>query len=716
MGSFRLIAFLHRLSAHRWLSSIRNSLVLLLPVTIIGAVAVLIGSVPLSAMFPDMAATASDNITNLASLVGNASYGILALFLLVLVSHSLAQEARRRMTNSLSPLVVVSVAIINFFIFTQISEPVAGQSALGTHSILPALLVAIFSAEVFMLCLRIQHRLFGPQTHDFAPNLNLAVRSVGPALVAVLLFLATITILSLLAFDISAWLGAGVLAINEASGSPLPGLVILGFLNQVLWFVGVHGPHALDNVYRIVLEAPQSVGSTIEITRSFYHLYVHIGGSGATLGLLLAILFYVRQGATRRVAKISLLPGLFNINEPVIYGLPIVLNPLYLIPFVFAPLVQIVVSYGFIRFGLVALDVATVPWMTPPLLAGTLNAGSWSGGALQFINLMLSVLIYLPFVKFVEQRQQTEMFEKIRRVTAEIETLKQQRRNVLDRQDGLAHTARLLLQEFMQDLDSGSGRVYLAYQPQHNCLKSVVGVEALIRWEHRHYGHISPVAICALAEESEQIISVGRWVIKTACKQLHDWKQAGIDKIRMSVNLSPIQLKDESLLAVVNQSLQANRLQASELCFELTESQLIPDDPESTRTLNGLQAIGVALEMDDFGMGYSSMLYVRRFQFNSIKLDGSLTKDILQDSNCSDIIRSVVQLGRALGILVIAEYVETEEQQVELQNLGCDIFQGYLFSPALSGESCFDYLLKHGVATSLIVKDEPENKTEALAG
>jgi len=154
-------------------------------------------------------------------------------------------------------------------------------------------------------------------------------------------------------------------------------------------------------------------------------------------------------------------------------------------------------------------------------------------------------------------------------------------------------------------------------------------------------------------------------------------------------------------------------LKASELCLELTESQHVPDDLVSTGTLKGLQTMGIHLEMDDFGMGYSSMLYVRRFKFSAIKLDGSLTKEVLQDNNCSDIINSVVQLGRALGIRVIAEYVETREQQVELEKLGCEAFQGYLYSPALAGGNCLDYLLKHQRLAGLNTAEMPDLRNPA---
>jgi EAL domain-containing protein (putative c-di-GMP-specific phosphodiesterase class I) len=156
-----------------------------------------------------------------------------------------------------------------------------------------------------------------------------------------------------------------------------------------------------------------------------------------------------------------------------------------------------------------------------------------------------------------------------------------------------------------------------------------------------------------------------------------------------------LQLRDETLPDYVQACLQANGLAPAELGLELTESQHVPDDPLSIATLKNLEALGIYLEMDDFGMGYSSMLYIRRFNFDAIKLDGSLTREVMLDNNCSDIIASVVLLGRAVGIRVVAEYVETREQQAMLEELGCEVFQGYLYSAPLAGAPCLEYLLRH---------------------
>jgi len=691
VGNSSFLAALQLLSSHRWLRAIRNSLVLLLPVIFVGALALLLGSFPFAILLPQTSVEVWRDLSHLALLVWQASGGILALCLVVLISHYLAVDARERRVAEVSPPLAATVALVNLFIFTQLFlGPDVHLWMFGARSTLIAILVAISSSELLFLCLRCKALRVGRQTYVLDPSLHLAVRAIVPVLTTVLAFLLLSKALSLFHPDLSRSIGVGLLRLDQAFASELPGLLVLSVLHQLLWFVGIHGTNVLENVFSVLFYSAGDGRQVLGMSKTLFDLYVHVGGSGSTLGLLLVILIRHRSGDSGRVARYALIPSLFNINELVIFGLPIVFNPVYLVPFVLAPLLQIVVSYLCIRYGLVALDVVAVPWITPPPLAGMINSASWHGAALQLCNLLMSAAVYSPFVGFAERQGHREGLGNVQRILSEIEGIRVQSSSVLSRHDDIGHTARKLVHEFIQDL--GSERVFLAYQPQHDVSQRVVGVEALLRWKHRHFGLISPGVICVLLEEANQICALGRWTIVVACRQLRDWKLAGIENLRVSVNLSPLQLKDAGLLPLVVECLQGNHLQAGELALELTESQHVPDDRESVQTLKALQAMGIHLEMDDFGMGYSSMLYIRRFHFDAIKLDGSLTREVLQSNNCRDIIASVVQLARALKMRVVAEYVETREQQELLARLGCDAFQGYLYSPALVGEQCLDYL------------------------
>ena len=703
------------LSELRWLKAIRDSLMLLLPVVFVGAIAILLGSFPYSIFFPDLQLPFAREARELLMLAWNASNGIVSLCLVVLVSHFLAVEARNRQVVEISPPMAAIVGLVNFFIIARFTDAASGAWILGPHNVLPAILVAIFSTEILLFFIRFTAPRFGRKTYDLEPSLHLALNAIVPVVLTVTLFVLASKGISLLSLDLGLAIRDSVASLNAFSGSKMPGLLIVSLLNQLLWFVGIHGWNVLESIYPVLFTGPGDPQPVMDVTMSFLSLYAHIGGAGTTLGLLLAIQIYARHGEARRISRLALLPSLFNINELVIFGLPIIFNPSYLLPFVLAPLAQTIVSYLCVQSGWVLLDVTQVPWTTPPILSGFLNSGSWHGGALQLFNIALSTLIYAPFVRIAERRRRSENLNHMRRIIAEIGTLKLQQANVLDRYDEIGHAARKLLHEFLHDL--GSERVFLAYQPQHDRGGRATGVEALLRWQHERFGFISPAVVCALLEEADQIIPFGRWTISEACRQLQRWKLAGLNDLRMSINLSPLQLHDATLLAHVRDCLASNLLLPHEIGLELTESQNVPDDPVSTKTLKDLESLGIHLEMDDFGMGFSSMLYLRRFRFSAIKLDAVLTKEVLQDKNCRDIIASVVQLGGVSGIRVVAEYVETREQQVELERLGCDEFQGYLYSPALIATECLTYLLQPDsriLADTDPARDTPDELTTSL--
>lgn len=677
----------------RYLWAIRNSLILLLPLILAGALALLLGTFPYAAVLPPGSLALSEQWRAMAILVAQASSGMLSLSLLLLISYTLAADARQRQLTDVSPPLLAVLALTNFFIIARLPPDATLQWMLGPRSVLPAIIVAIASSELYLFFARYRRQHSGRQGYVQNSSLHLALAAVGPALAVIVVCLLFSQAWAQLSFDPSLWIKACVVWLDSAAGSDLPGLLLLGVLHQLLWFVGIHGSHALASVYPVLFSEPGSAAQVFSVSSPFLSLYVYVGGSGATLGLLLAILLVARGGEGARVARYAWLPSLFNINELLIFGLPIIFNPLYLLPFVLAPLVNIALSYFCLQQGWVAADVTSVPWMTPPLIGGAISSGSWRGGALQLLCIVLDTLIYAPFVRIAEQRRNSDNQDSVERIVAQIEEIKLRRASVLDRHDEVGHAARKLLHEFI--LDIGSDRVFLAYQPQHGRSGHLIGVEALLRWRHRHYGMISPAVICALLEEAKQIAVLGRWTIAAACRQLRDWKSAGIAARRVSINLSPLQLRDGGLLAHLADCLAANALAPAEIALELTESQHVPDDGVSLATLKGIEAMGIDLEMDDFGMGYSSMLYIRRFKFAAIKLDGVLTRDVVRDKNCRDIIASVVQLGAASDIRVVAEYVESSEQQQLLAKLGCDAFQGYLYSAPLAARQCEDYLRKH---------------------
>jgi diguanylate cyclase (GGDEF)-like protein len=246
-----------------------------------------------------------------------------------------------------------------------------------------------------------------------------------------------------------------------------------------------------------------------------------------------------------------------------------------------------------------------------------------------------------------------------------------------------------------------SDEFVLHYQPRvvlPDC--GLCGFEALLRWRSPQLGLVGPGEFIALAEDTGLIVPIGAWVLATACRQAQDWLDSGLDCQVMAVNVSPRQLGHDTIVATVQAALDQAGLAPARLELEITESSAVLDDEDCLRRLRQIKGLGVSISIDDFGTGYSSLSFLKSFQFDRIKVDRSFMRDIGSDPTNRAIAAAVVALSRDLGIPVLAEGVETEEQVSFLRehclgaDPGCEI-QGYLFSHPLPADQCTSLLGQH---------------------
>ncbi len=229
----------------------------------------------------------------------------------------------------------------------------------------------------------------------------------------------------------------------------------------------------------------------------------------------------------------------------------------------------------------------------------------------------------------------------------------------------------------------------LHYQPQVSADGSkIIGMEALVRWRHPVYGLIPPIEFIGIAEERGLIVQLGEWVIRRACMDAANW-----GNITIACNVSAIQFRQTDFVQSVAKALEDTRFDPMRLELELTESVVVADADQAENSIMELRSMGVKLALDDFGTGYSSLIYLRRFAFDKIKLDKSFLDSLEDTGESAILVHSVVHLGRALGLTVTAEGVETAEQQRFLQAVGCHLLQGYLFSRPVEAHK-IDEMLK----------------------
>lgn len=236
-------------------------------------------------------------------------------------------------------------------------------------------------------------------------------------------------------------------------------------------------------------------------------------------------------------------------------------------------------------------------------------------------------------------------------------------------------------------------QLYMVYQPQISYRDHrVVGVEALIRWQHPEHGLVPPDLFIPLAKQNGTIIAIGEWVLDQACRQLREWHDQGFSDLRMAVNLSTVQLHHAELPRVVNNLLQIYRLPPRSLELEVTETGLMEDISTAAQHLLSLRRSGALIAIDDFGTGYSSLSYLKSLPLDKIKIDKSFVQDLIDDDDDATIVRAIIQLGKSLGMQVIAEGVETVEQEAYIISEGCHEGQGYLYSKPLPARELLAYL------------------------
>ena len=699
----KLLLFSKKIYDQRWAVAIRRGLLSVFPLIIIGSFAVLLSNLPFIDYNCSIPGFSAISWKDLFEYISGGTFGLISLCIAATVSYFIAAENIEAVNGKLNPLIASVLSIACFVIVATSRLTDTTEILTNQKSIFLAIITAIISAELYIFLYNSKFFKIEKIRVYEEPVIPQALLSILPAVVVFTLFIA-IKIISVEAgFDnVNELLYYYFMKLILIFGSKLLLIIFLVLMNQLFWFFGIHGNFvltpALYNVFgqnAKINEQALAAGNlpTEFFSKPFLDVYVLIGGSGATICLLLALFIAARKSNTVQLARISMFPAIFNINEIIIFGLPIVLNPLFFIPFLLTPVVLTLVAYTAYSAGFVPPVINEVTWTMPPLLNAWLATRSWRGVVLQIVNLCLGTLIYLPFVRLNEirkDRETSETYEKLLKLINK--KMFDNNPGTLKRNDQIGNLARAISKEIEEAIDKDGFR--LEYQPQINDEGTVTGVEALLRWEHSRFGMVPPLLVVAIAEEAGLMNELGRWVLGSALQQLGEWNRSGVRELRMSVNISPTQLHDELLPEALKKYMTKYDIDPSDVELEITECVAMEMDNLTTRNFTMLKEAGIGLAVDDFGMGYTSLLYIRNFDISTVKIDGSLTRDILEDSNCRDIISSLVFLCNSMNIKVIAEYVEVEGQKEILGLLGCKGYQGYFFSPPLPSDLCLEYIRK----------------------
>ncbi|MFD1452269.1 MULTISPECIES: PTS sugar transporter subunit IIC [Oceanobacillus] len=408
----KFIEIAGRIGSQRHLVAIRDGFVATMPLIIIGSLAVLINNFPAFGSFSIVDILnnifGEGNWQTVGGSIWNATFAVIGLLISFTIAYNLAKS------YEVDGLSAGLISIASYIMLVPVTEDFGlNMNWLGTQGLFVAIIVALIVTELFRLLIQANITIKMPEGVPEGVTRSFA------ALIPAMIILAFVGLFQAI---VSAFVEISVFEVIfnliqeplQGLGNTLPAALVVAFLNHLLWFFGLHGTNiigsVIEPVYLPLIEQNanlfQQGMSAFDVpnvvTKPFLDSFVFMGGSGTTLALLIAIFIVIRREKNhpyREVAKLSAPAGIFNINEPVIFGLPIVLNPVFLIPFIIVPVTLTIISYFALSWGLVPKTVAIVPWNIPPILSGYLvTGGSVKGIILQLVNLTVAILLYVPFV------------------------------------------------------------------------------------------------------------------------------------------------------------------------------------------------------------------------------------------------------------------------------------------------------------------------------
>lgn len=444
---------------------------------------------------------------------------------------------------------------------------------------------------------------------------------------------------------------------------------------HLLWFVGIHG----DNAYHILTPIAYTEYDVFEGLSSynFFSTFILLGGTGCLWGLIIACFMIKNAEHERSIARISMPLAVFNISEVMIYALPIVFNPFFLVPFLLTPILNGVISYVLIDNGLLILNTSEqIPWFTPVILSGWMATHSWTGVALQLGLILLNAIVYYPFVLANKRHNITgkALDMLVKRYSAG-ESIEGQSEQSFARSHSLNQLEQYSLKSVTDALNSGALSLY--YQPKIDPkTKEIVGFEALLRLIQSDGVVVGPWFLETLEQHNLMYI-IDDFVIDQLEVDLSNFAAQGF-KPNISFNISPQNLLAGGYKRVVN----AFARYPNQVEVEILESSYIEDFEATVKLVNYLNKHHIKCAMDDFGTGYSCLSVLSKLNVNTIKLDRSL---LPEGDNTKSVVlyQHLAKICEELGFNIVAEGVESEMHEAVVKKAQIHSAQGFLYNKAL---------------------------------
>lgn len=664
----------NKLNRNTFIQALKQSFTMMLPILFIGSIALLIQDFPIKIIREFVQTCANGLIYRVLSLVYFITFGFSSIYLLIILTYKYFNIISKR--NNLTIYACLN-SILCYFILLGPNVFYDGNNIFNytnMNNVFVSLSTALVATKLFNYiteCVALRRKKI-----SFTSNYSTAVNIIIPISVCILVYLLYSVFVYLVSgYNVNDFIYNSIAYPFKAIGNTYLGGLLISFVSSILFFVGIHGRSVFQEIYLTVFATGDAIASN-----ALFDCFTLLGGVGSTLCLVIAILLFSNGRRRKKISKAALIPMMFNINEMIIFGLPIIFNPIYIIPFVLVPLINYSIGYMAIYLNIIPQLEATFQWTTPILINSYLGSSSIFSVLVQLLCLGLGVLIYIPFVKLdniILTKASGKMNAELKEYLIKCEN-EMKEPQIFSLNNHLVSHAESILISVENSIRNG--QIELFYQPLVKD-EQIVSVEALLRYKYKCKDYLFPPLVILISKEKGLFNSLSKEIIKKAIK---DFKEMLIinPNLKLSVNLDLEILHDNEFFTWMINYVETSNIPKFHFGVEVTENSKYQAKSNLNKLFKILHNYGINIYMDDFSMGNTSIRFLQDTLFDYVKLDGSLIKN-LDNDRAQNIIDSIIKLGDSLKFEVIAEFVETQEQRDKLASMGCFIYQGYLYYKAI---------------------------------
>ncbi len=673
------------------ISAIRRGLILAIPFLLLGSLSLILLQIPVPAYQNFIKYWGEGVLHTIFDMGYTGTYGILSIIISFTVSISYF-----RLTNIKHNYLYIGsiTSVIATLICLGLRLRKTSIVSFGTSGVFVALIITIIVCKAFVGIIQNLKNPFRLYADGLDLEFNDSLIAMIPAItiIIVTIFINYLIVLFSSCNSIYEIINKGV----EYLFSGVRNNFIDGFFYVVveglLSFIGVQGRDILNNLSIGVFQKDYRVAGIL--SHQFYRNFVTVGGYGVLMCLLISIVLFGKRTINKNLAKLSILPSIFNVNEVLLYGFPVIYNMYLLAPFILMLVVSYTLSYVAFRYKLVPPICNDVSSTMPVILSGYFSTMSIRGALLQVVILIVGVVIYAPFVIMYDSSKRKSEAMRVLELTDILKKAEEEKEDIklLELQGTPGALAKCLAADIKDAI--AHKEIKLFYQLQYDNNKECIGAETLMRYTHPIHGFLYPPLVIKLADESGELSKLEKAMFVLAAKDYARLKKETEKSYKISVNITIATLFEDGFVKFLENLKEDYSLVDGEICIEVTEQMAIKSDAKFEEILNKIKNLGYKIAIDDFSMGSTSIKYLQSNKFDIVKLDGAIVKDMMFNDRSKDIISSIVYLAKSLDFKVLAEFVENEEQMMALKEIGCDYYQGYYFSKAVTRDEFIGRILQ----------------------